>query len=593
MTKERNVFQKNKWFFSLGAIGHDMIYSLVVSYLLTYIQFGFVLTVEQYLVISLAIGVLGRIWDALTDPLMGLLIQRCNFKSGKYKPWLMIGAFLAGMLTVMMFNAKVDGWTLVIYIIVLNYLWELAYTINDIAYWSLLPALSSDSKERSVLSTFTLFFAGVGGGLAQGLVTIFQTGNILSAYSFISILAAIMIMLTQGLTTIFVKENHRDKYEDSEKVSFKQMIKIIFSNKQLLYMSLSLCFYTIGNGIFISLLYNIYYIEMGYDANIVFALVGFALASSLIQFIYPKLSQRFARKKILSWATAISISGYLLFLLIGWTKIIPFNFVTLLISGMLIYCGNSFINLITVIQITNCVEYNEYITHKRNEPIVSTARPFAVKFSTAIKYALVSVGLIISGVYSLSQNVSTLEAQKAYFSRISDTESHTEFEVKSQYFELIKEYSENINNCTSTSYDYTLKQIDEEISKNKILTQFKLEAKDICIISSLYVIEDNKISLGPIKDLEVSKLDKNKDYSIEISGEYVDEKGEKVSFNVGNENFKNKAKFKEKFLLRIIATILPIICIFFAWFIQYRKYIIDEKYYDSMLIEIEKRKLNK
>lgn len=584
----KKTFRKNKWYFSFGAVGHDMVYTLVVSYLLTFIQFGFRLSVQQYFVLSLFIGVLGRLLDAITDPIMGFIIQKCNFKMGKYRPWILIGAFLTGMLTTFLFNTNLQGWSFVAYIIVMNLLWETAYTINDISYWSLLPSLTSDIKERNLVSTLTLFFAGVGGGLIQGFITIFQTGNILNAYSLISVISSVAIILTQGLTAFLVKEKPISNCEESN-LSFKKMFIVIFSNKQLLIEALAFGLYTIGNGIFVSLLYNIYYIEIGYNGDIVIVLVGFAIFSTLCQFIYPALSKIMSRKKILTFSVSLSIIGHLLFLIVGWTPYLPFNLLTISFAGILIYSGNGLIYLVTVIQITNCVEYNEYTTGYRDEAIISTVRPFITKFSTAIKYGITSLILIISGVFSLSQNISTLEVQKSYFSKIGSYEDKSKFEIQKYYLETIQNFAKELNQIDDKEeYQDLVVEIDQILSKDEYLLSFKLEANYLKTCSLLYVTENNKV-IGQIKDVDISALDENSNYNLSIVGYYVNEDGKRVKYNTGNLCFKDISTNAERITLRCLATILPMICLAGNWFIQHKYYIIDEEYYDKMIKELENR----
>ena len=587
--KEKNSFKKDKWLFSFGAVGHDMVYSLVVSYLLTYIQFGFRLSVPQYLIISFAIGVLGRIWDAITDPIMGWLIQKCNFKSGKYRFWILLGAVLTGMLTVFLFNANFEGWTFVIYIVAMNLLWETAYTINDISYWAMFPSISSDSKERNIISTLTLFFAGVGGGIIQGLVTIFQTGNILETYSALSIISAIAIILTQGITALFVKEKNRNFDEKEEKITIGGMLKTIFGNKQLLIVALALGLYVIGNGVFVSLLYNIYYIELGYDGQIVIVLVVFAIFSTLVQFLYPLLTKKMSRKKILTISSFCSITGYFLFLIIGWNKVLPFNLITICISGFLIYTGNGLVNLITIIQITNCVEYNEYLTGHRNEAIISTVRPFVTKMSTAVKYGLTSLILIVSGVFSLSQNISNLEVQKNYFSKITEYNQLSKFEVQKIYLTAIQYYSERLNSIEDEEeYENEIDLINKELLSDELLASFKLEGETIQSSSTLYVLENGKV-MSQIINLDISSMKEENSYSLSISGYYTDENGKKVKYNVGDLCFKDISTNKERIALRSLSTIVPMVCIGLNWLIQFKYYKIDEEYYEKILKEINSR----
>ena len=155
---EDKNFKRNKWFFSIGGIGRDMAYSLVANYFFMYVQFGLSLSVAQFATLSILIGVLGRIWDGINDPLMGTIIDSCNFKWGKFKPWIFIGAILTGLLLLLMFNVRpfgsqdIYGWIYVGLMTVIYLLWEAAFTMNDIGYWGAIPSLSRKSKNSDQLT---------------------------------------------------------------------------------------------------------------------------------------------------------------------------------------------------------------------------------------------------------------------------------------------------------------------------------------------------------------------------------------------------------------------------------------------------------
>ena len=93
ISAEDRQFNKNKWLFGVSGIGRDMAYQLIASFLLVYIQFGTTLSVVQFTVISLLIGVVGRVWDAINDPMMGAIIEGTHLKFGKFRPWIFIGRY--------------------------------------------------------------------------------------------------------------------------------------------------------------------------------------------------------------------------------------------------------------------------------------------------------------------------------------------------------------------------------------------------------------------------------------------------------------------------------------------------------------------
>ena len=186
---ELRCWKKNKWFFATGAIGRDMCYALVSGYFFMYVQFGLTLTVAQFATLSILIGVLGRIWDGINDPLMGTIIDGANFKWGKFKPWIFFGSILTGIFLLVMFNVRpfgnqeIYGWIYVGIMVVVYLLWEAAFTMNDIGYWGAIPSLSPERSRRDELTSMVIFFAGVGGGAIGLFAGAFTQGNVLTSYT--------------------------------------------------------------------------------------------------------------------------------------------------------------------------------------------------------------------------------------------------------------------------------------------------------------------------------------------------------------------------------------------------------------------------
>ena len=80
--------KRTKWSYCIGATGRDAAYALVSMYLIVYVQYTVKLTTAQFAVIS-ACMVACMVWDAINDPLMGIIIENTHFKWGKYKPWIL------------------------------------------------------------------------------------------------------------------------------------------------------------------------------------------------------------------------------------------------------------------------------------------------------------------------------------------------------------------------------------------------------------------------------------------------------------------------------------------------------------------------
>ena len=173
---ENAIKKRNLIMFPLGTVGRDMIYNLVTSYLLTFVLFTHRLTAAQVSAIT-AIMVAARVFDALNDPVMGNIIERTRTRWGKFKPWLVIGILTTSVVIWAAFNVRLQGWSFVAFFGVIYFLYSITYTMHDIAYWGMVPALSSDADTRNQYTSRATLFAGIGGVLAASLIPMLTAGS--------------------------------------------------------------------------------------------------------------------------------------------------------------------------------------------------------------------------------------------------------------------------------------------------------------------------------------------------------------------------------------------------------------------------------
>lgn len=579
-------FNRNKWLFGVSGIGRDMSYQLIASFLLTYIQFGMTLSVLQFTTISLLIGVVGRVWDAINDPMMGAIIEGTHMKFGKFRPWILIGAVLTGAIIITMFNVQsVTGWGFVVFMAVMYLLWESAFTMNDIGYWSMLASLSSEKKQRDQATMLTVVFAGVGAFAAQGGISFLYPGNVQQAFRWISIGIAAIFVAMQVIMVLFIKERPRALMEVNEKISIKQMWNTIKHNDQILWMTLSMLFYNIGSSLLVGLAYNLYYLEIGYDGNAIVFVAIFGVFNILAQVLYPFIVKKLGRRKLQVISIIVACVGYLGIALIGWVSWFPFNLYTLSAFGILVFVGQALFYMASIINMTNCVEYNEYKRGDRNEAVVSTLRPFMAKFADALKYGIVTLVLTVSAVYGLSQNISTIEAQKGYFDRMETVAEQV------NYLNAVNEYIVEWNGLDKDNAE-AVSAFEKKLESDKVLGSRQIQAQYITAIGDGAVYEKSSNKKDPdvfvafIKDIDANALDSNKTYILQLSGK--DANGN--DFNSANKNFKNESTAGMRVWLRMAVTVVPILFIGAALLIQHKKFVITEDYYDMMLVEIDKRK---
>ena len=121
-----------------------------------------------------------RIWDAVSDPMMGIIADRTKTRWGKYRPYLLYFALPFAVCGVMLFTTPETGkkvWAYVTYLLMMT-----VYTGINVPYGSLLNVMTSDSDEKSVLSSFRMFFAYGGSFIAlfawEPLCNLFDKGRV-------------------------------------------------------------------------------------------------------------------------------------------------------------------------------------------------------------------------------------------------------------------------------------------------------------------------------------------------------------------------------------------------------------------------------
>ena len=137
-----------------------------------------------------------RVAELFIDPFIGNTIDKTNTRWGRFKPWVIVGGFVAALSLAILFT-DLGGLTTsnpLLYLIIFAILYlvmDIFYSAKDVAIWSMVPAMSFDSKEREITATF----ARIGSVFGAQLVTVML---FLSYYSSPKTLTAVLVMLMVG-----------------------------------------------------------------------------------------------------------------------------------------------------------------------------------------------------------------------------------------------------------------------------------------------------------------------------------------------------------------------------------------------------------
>lgn len=152
--------------FCFAAMGQGMIYAMMSSYISDYYLNVLQLTPMFVLLLML----LARVWDAINDPLMGIIVDRHTTKWGKMKPYILFASIPIGILTVLMYlSPNLNKTSLMVYSAVVYVLWGMIYTMADVPFWSLPNVLTPDAQERGKTISLGRTLNGVGSAVPEVL----------------------------------------------------------------------------------------------------------------------------------------------------------------------------------------------------------------------------------------------------------------------------------------------------------------------------------------------------------------------------------------------------------------------------------------
>ena len=285
----KSLEQRNRINFGLGTVGRDMFYSFEANTLLYFLSDVLSLPVWVFAAASMILSVM-RIFDAFNDPITGLLIDNIRSPWGKFKPAILVGGILSAIFAVMLFAGIGTGWTFVILFGLAYLLWDISYGINDIGYWTLLPVLSSDQKQREKTGTFARICANVGMYIvmvAWQPVTS-ALGDTPQAWFWCAVALALIFLLGLLFPLLGVKEK-RVAPEKQESTSVKQMIRALVGNDQLMWTTLAMGLFMVGYCTTVN--FAVYYMKYLFGDEgmyvVLVAVVGVSQLGTLA--VYPKV----------------------------------------------------------------------------------------------------------------------------------------------------------------------------------------------------------------------------------------------------------------------------------------------------------------
>lgn len=365
--------------YSFGGMGSNLAFFLVMSYLTFF--YTDIFGISSYVVATLML--VSRFIDAFTDPIMGMLGDNTRSKMGKYRPWIIFGAPVLGLLVFLLFTAPEMSATMkVVYAYVIYILYSLASTVVNIPYHALTPVISKDPQQRTVIVTWKQGMGTVSQFiitiLALPLVELFGGGK--QGWAIYGALIGILTTVSFWICAWGGKKYDKvDETVSKEKFNFKENIQLITKNKPMLMLMIAFGTDVLANATYSAV--NMYYFKYVLGRVDLVAPVATAiLIGGIVSLPFlPFLSKLLGKKRLYWFGSLLSI----LPLAVMWIK--PTAPVIILMSMMGAFGFMSRIpSNMGWAMLPECSDYAEWKYGKRGDGLLSSSLTFINKFGMAI-----------------------------------------------------------------------------------------------------------------------------------------------------------------------------------------------------------------
>ena len=382
--------------YMLGDVGSCLLFNFIGSYLLVFYT-------DVFGISAAAVGtlmVVSRVWDAINDPMMGVIVdKRKRSKDGKFRPYLKYMGIPLGIFTILTFlvipNMPQNMRLPYAYVTYIGF--GMAYTAINIPYGSLASVMTNDPVQRTELSTWRNL-SGIFAMIPLMILTpklVFDASGAVSAKGFViaavlyAIIANIGFRLCYNMTTERIVNEVK---EDAPKASFGETLKTLVKNRALIGLIISTLGTLTAN--FIPGALNAYLFKDYFQAPGMLGLAGLLpmVSMFIVLPITGKLVAKFGKKNIAIYSSLVCVVVYgILFLFPSKNPWVYIGLITL--SGI----GSSLYGMIVWALVGDVIDYQEYLTGKREEGIVYATYSLSRKLVQAIVgsiggFALAAIG---------------------------------------------------------------------------------------------------------------------------------------------------------------------------------------------------------
>ena len=449
MEQKKYVPKKEAQAYAIAALGQGLVYSCMSSYITDY--YMSVLKLNAMFVILLML--LARVWDAINDPMMGMIMDRVSFKKGRMKPYPVVTAIPIAILTILMFvNPGFDTnnqtkW-LYVFVSVVYVAWGMIYTASDVPFWSMPNVMTPDAKERGNIISYGKTVGGIGSAVTVALPII--VGFVIAdmdvekagivKYAIMAVSMALIGMPLFCLSSFKVKERIQLPNATKKAPGEASAIKRIFTCKPLMLVVISgvLSFgrYMLQAAAPHVARYSGFYIGSKpetveqYNSNISTVALVIQVCAAVGMFgamiFLPKLYKKYEYKQIMIVSCIGGFVASCFTLIIGWTTknlllCIPFMLISSIPLGV--------INNVSFAMVCDCLDFMEWKTGFRNTGLGSACQSFVNKIGNAFATVMIIVMYMLVNIDVSKLNVGSGQEVVDAINGLSSTQNFAMFSL--------------------------------------------------------------------------------------------------------------------------------------------------------------------
>ena len=403
---------KERLAYGCGDFSSNIMYSAMAAFLMFYYT--------DYIGVSAAvvgsIMLFSRIFDGISDLIMGVIIDRTKSPFGKARIWILRLVIPYAIGTVLLFSVPA-GWSEMAKYVYIFFSYNIAFTVLftgiNLPYATLTALMTQDQYERSVLSIFRMILATCGTLFIKTctlpVVKFFE--NDARAWTYTFVVFGALEIITFMITFLFTRERVNTSEDKRMSVPISLGFKALVKNKYWFMATLNLVLIFIAQGVNGSS--EVYYAkEVLGNGN----LVGtFSVALQVTQIVcmlfIAGFVKKFGKRNVLMTGAAIMIVGY------GIMGIGAESLPVLIVGCMLRGVGNAGISACMFAMVTDTIEYGEWKTGIRTEGLINSAASFGQKIGNGLSNVVMGAILAAGGYVgtAATQTASAISAIKVSY----------------------------------------------------------------------------------------------------------------------------------------------------------------------------------